>query len=84
MVLTKRGLFVSRANDTPVVSGLVDSQLAELRDAGEITILGRRSGDGTQGKPLSVRQRTREFQWSDEIRLTRQRPLFSIFPSLAA
>jgi hypothetical protein len=71
--VTKRELFVSRANDTPVVSSIIDSQLAELRDAGEIIILGKKP----EGAGLCVRERATQFAWDDEIKFTRQIPMFS-------
>ncbi len=82
--LTKRELFASRANDTPVVSSIVDDQLAELRDSGEIIITGQKPGTDPRERIQSVRGRTRVFQWSDEIRFVRQRPLFSIIKTRAA
>lgn len=83
-VVSKRALFASRANDTPVVSALVDSQLVELRAAGEIVILGRIPGASNDDPRRSVRERASAFRWSDEIQFTRQRPLFSPLRTLAA
>ncbi len=83
-VVSKRALFASRANDTPVVSALVDSQLAELRDAGEVVILGRRPGSAADDPRRSIRERASSFRWSDEIHFTRQAPLFSPLRNLAA
>lgn len=76
-VVSKRTLFASRANDTPVVSALVDSQLVELREAGEIVIRGRRPGSAADDPRRSIRERAKSFDWSDEIQFTRQAPLFS-------
>lgn len=78
-VVSKRSLFASRANDTPVISALIDSQLAELREAGEIVISGRLPGSKANDSRRCVRERANCFQWSDEIRFTRQAPLFSLF-----
>lgn len=83
-VVSKRALFASRANDTPVVSALVDSQLAELRDAREILILGRRPGSAADDPRRSIRERASSFRWSDEIQFTRQAPLFSPLRKFAA
>ena len=76
-VVSKRALFASRANDTPVVSALIDSQLAELRAAGEVVILGRVPGATEDDPRRTVRGRASSFRWSDEIQFTRQIPLFS-------
>jgi three-Cys-motif partner protein len=82
--LTKRGLFASSANDTPVVSDIVDAQLAELRDAGEIVIVGKVAKDGLPASRRPIRQRARAFEWTDEIKLSKQRQLFSPFKGIAA
>lgn len=80
--VTKRSLFASRANDTPVVGRLVDSQLSELRNAGEIVILGRKK-DKHGKKAETVRERAESFGWDDEIRFPRQPRLFSLFTKAA-
>ncbi|PTS76548.1 hypothetical protein DBR17_14550 [Sphingomonas sp. HMWF008] len=82
--VTKRDLFASRCNDTPVVSEIVDSQLAELRNSGEIVILGRKPGQLTGERPMTVRERASRFSWNDQIRFVNQRSLFSVFNSKAA
>lgn len=80
--VTKRTLFTSRANDTPVVGKLVDSQLSELRDAGEIVIFGRKKDKN--GKVVTtVRERADSYAWDDEIRFPRQPRLFSLFTKAA-
>jgi len=66
--VTKRGVFESRCNDTPVVGDIVDSQLAQLRDAKEIVIYGP---DGSE------KRRTTKFSWDDQIMLVREPSLFS-------
>jgi len=81
--ITKRSLFISRANDTPVVGKLVDSQLAELRNAGEIVILGKRRARGSNDVVTSVRARASNFDWDDTIQFPRQRKLFSIMTRAA-
>jgi three-Cys-motif partner protein len=80
--VTKRSLFASRANDTPVVGKLVDSQLSELRNAGEIVILGRKKDRA--GKLVeTVRERADSYGWDDEIRFPRQPRLFSLITKAA-
>ncbi|MBV9929741.1 MAG: three-Cys-motif partner protein TcmP [Alphaproteobacteria bacterium] len=73
--ITKREVFVARCNDTPVVAEIVDSQLAELRDAKEIVIFGP---DGKE------RRSTRRFGWDDQVRLVREPTLFSTLRYRAA
>ena len=80
--VTKRSLFASRANDTPVVGKLVDSQLSELRDAGEIVILGMKKSKGGM-LTETVRERADSFGWDDQIRFPRQPTLFSLFTKAA-
>lgn len=78
-IVTKRTLFAARANETPVVGSLVDSQLSELRDAGEITISSqKRDKDGNIIGEV-VRERSEQFEWDDIIRRHKQPPLFSFF-----
>ena len=54
--MTKRSLFAARANDTPVVGSLVDSQLAVLRDAGEVVIFGQKKDKAGNviGQPVKL------------------------------
>ncbi|UVI38390.1 three-Cys-motif partner protein TcmP [Qipengyuania spongiae] len=81
-IVTKRSLFESRANDTPVVGKLVDSGLAKLRDEGEIVIFGRKRDKSGEMKTV-VRERADQFQWDDEIRLPREPRLFSFLTNAA-
>lgn len=81
-IVTKRSLFESRANDTPVVGKLVDSGLAKLRDEGEIVILGKKREKGGEEKTV-VRERADQFQWDDEIQFPREPQLFSFFNKVA-
>jgi len=82
--VTKRELFASRANDTPVVSKIVDSQLAELRDAGEIVILADKKDGAGNVVGDSVRERANRYSWDDRIQFTRQIPMFSPLRDRAA
>lgn len=82
-VMTKRSLFAARANDTPVVGALVDSQLAELRDAGEIVIFGQKRDQAGNVIGETVRERAEAYSWDDVIRPPRQPRLFSIFTQAA-
>lgn len=82
--VTKRDLFASRANDTPVVSKIVDSQLAELRDAGEIVILSERRDNTGNIVGDSVRERATRYAWDDRIQFSRQIPMFSPLRNQAA
>lgn len=82
-VVTKKDLFASRANDTPVVGHIVDSQLAELRDAGEIVIVGKKKDKRGNVVGKVVRERATEFKWDDEIIRPKQPDLFSVFTKAA-
>lgn len=82
-IVTKRSLFTARANDTPVVGHLVDSQLAELRNAGEVIILGQKRDKAGNVVGEVVRERTDSFAWDDVIRFPREPTLFSIFTKAA-
>ncbi|RJF78064.1 three-Cys-motif partner protein TcmP [Azospirillum cavernae] len=77
VAVTKRSLFAARANDTPVVGKLVDSQLTELRDAGEVVIVGKKHDKSGNVIGEIVRERAYDFGWDDEIRRPRQPSLFS-------
>jgi hypothetical protein len=77
--VTKRSLFAARANDTPVVGRLVDSQLAKLRDLGEVIISGQKHDKNGNIIGEVVRERSEKFGWNDVIRLPREPSLFSIF-----
>lgn len=73
--ITRRDLFVKRANDTPVVARMLDTQLALLRDSGDITIRGSRKDAG--GNIVATDRRgAKAFAWADEIRPTSQPSLF--------
>lgn len=82
-VVTKKDLFASRANDTPVVGHIVDSQLAELRDAGEVIIVGHKKDKQGNVVGKVVRERATEFKWDDEIIRPKQPDLFSVFTKAA-
>jgi hypothetical protein len=73
--VTKRSVFTSRCNDTPVIGDIVDSQLADLRDAKEIVIIGPNG---------SERRSARHFSWNDQIKLVREPQLFSVLRRRAA
>ncbi|WP_241215561.1 three-Cys-motif partner protein TcmP [Sphingomonas sp. ABOLH] len=75
--VTKRALFASRANDTPVVGALVDSQLAELRNAREIVVFSPKRDKAGNVVGKTVRERADTFGWDDEIAITREPKLFS-------
>jgi three-Cys-motif partner protein len=79
VVVTKRSLFAARANDTPVIGKLVDSQLAELRDAGEVVIVGQKFDKAGNVVGEVMRERADAFEWNDIIRLPREPTLFSRF-----
>lgn len=83
-VMTKRSLFAARANDTPVIGRLVDSQLAELRDAGEVVISGPKRDKAGNVTAEVVRERATSFGWDDVIRFPKEPTLFSIFTRPAA
>ena len=82
-IVTKRTLFASRANDTPVVGNLVDSQLVELRKAGEIIIFGKKRDKRGNVVGKAVRERAESFGWDDTIEFPRQPRLFSLFTKAA-
>ena len=73
--ITRRDLFVDRANDTPVVAGMLDSQLALLRDSGDIIIRGVRK-DANGRAVATDRRGAKSFAWTDEIKPTSQPALF--------
>lgn len=77
-VATKRSLYAARANDTPIVGTLIDSQLSELRDAGEVVIIGRKR-DKAGNIVETVRERAETYSWDDIIKLPREPTLFSVF-----
>jgi len=66
--LTKREVFASRCNETPVIGDIVDTQLALLRDENEIVIT---SCDGV------VRRSAKSFDWDDRIQLVSEPSMFS-------
>lgn len=73
--ITRRDLFVARANDTPLVSRMLDQHLALLRDSGYITIHGRRRTSEGFLVPTD-RIASASFDWQDEIRHTPQPSMF--------
>lgn len=81
-VVTKRSLFTARANDTPVVGSLVDSQLAELRDAGEIVIYSQKRDKAGNVIGEVVHERADAYEWDVVIRRPNQPGLFSVFTKL--
>lgn len=81
-IMTKRELFAARANDTPVVGSLVDSQLSELRDAGELEIIGKKKDKNGNIIGRTVRERATSYDWTDEIRLPRQSSMLPTFAKL--
>lgn len=66
--LTKREIFSSRCNETPITGDTVDSQLALLRDEKEIVI--------TSSKGATRRSAT-SFAWDGRIQLVSEPSLFS-------
>lgn len=81
--VTKHSLFTSRANDTPVVGRLIDAAFAEMRDAGEVVILGQKKDKAGNVTGKTVRERATSYGWRDEIQLPRQPRLFSLFTKAA-
>lgn len=73
--LTKKLLFASHCNEAPVVASIVDAALVELRAAKDVVI---KAPDG------ALRRSVTQFTWNDEISLSRQPGLFSIFDQQAA
>ncbi|MBD8546033.1 three-Cys-motif partner protein TcmP [Sphingomonas sp. CFBP 8760] len=73
--LTKKALFASHCNDAPVIGDIVDAALLELRGAKDVIVT---SPDG------ALRRSVKKFGWDDEIRLSREPGLFSIFDQRAA
>lgn len=73
--LTKKLLFSSNCNDTPVVGSIVDTSLVTLRDAQDIRIIGK---DG------AVRRSATRFDWEDRIELVQSPTLFTLLGRKAA
>ena len=73
--LTKKALFSSHCNEAPVVASIVDAALSELREAKDVIITASTG---------SVRRSVKNFNWNDEISLSREPGLFSIFDQRAA
>ena len=73
--LTKQELFAAHCNEAPVIGSIVDASLVELRSAKDIVI---RSKDG------ALRRSVTKFGWDDQISLSREPGLFSIFDQKAA
>ncbi len=74
-MLTKKLLFSSNCNETPVISSIVDASLVTLREARDIRILGR---DG------AVRRSATHFGWDDRIELVQSPTFFSLLGRRAA
>ena len=80
--ITKLSLFADRANDTPINGEILDTQIAALRDAGDIIVQGRKrkaSGEVV----TTIRESAAAFAWNDEIIVPRQQRLFSPFTKAA-
>lgn len=73
--LTKKELFASHCNQAPVIGDIVDAALVELRGAKDVVI------NAPNG---ALRRSVRNFTWDDEIRLSREPGLFSVFDQRAA
>jgi hypothetical protein len=73
--LTKKDLFAAHCNDAPVIGSIVDAALVELRAVKDIVI---RSPQG------ALRRSVSHFTWDDEVSLSREPGLFSIFDQQAA
>lgn len=80
--ITKRSLFVDKANDTPINGEILDTQIAAMRDAGDIIVLGKRR-NGAGEVVTTVRESVTAFAWNDEIVFPRQHQLFSPFTKAA-
>jgi len=74
-LLTKKLLFSSNCNETPVISSIVDTSLVTLREARDIRIIGP---DG------SLRRSATEFGWDDRIELVDSPTFFSLLGRRAA
>lgn len=73
--LTKKQLFASHCNEAPVIASIVDAALVQLRAAQDVVI---RSPEG------ALRRSVTHFTWDDEISLSRQPGLYSMFDQRAA
>lgn len=80
--ITKRSLFAEKANDTPINGEILDTQIAAMRDAGDIIVLGKRR-NGAGEVVTTVRESVAAFAWNDEIVFPRQHQLFSPFTKAA-
>ena len=80
--ITRRDLFVERANDTPVVSSHLDKQLAILRDSGWLSIQGERKTSEGILLPTDRRGASR-FGWADRL-IPAEQPTMFIMPRLKA
>lgn len=63
-------VFGNQCNDTPVTAPIIESALIALRDANELTVWTK---DG------KLKPRARNIDWSDEVRLPKQRKFFGPF-----
>lgn len=73
--VSRRDLFAGQANDTPIITSMLDGRLALLRDSGELTIHGRRKNHTGIIVPTD-RISASSFDWHDEFRLTPQPTMF--------
>jgi len=73
--VSRRDLFAGQANDTPIITSMLDSRLALLRDSGEITIQGRRKTADGAIVPTD-RVSASSYEWHDEFTLTPQPAMF--------
>jgi three-Cys-motif partner protein len=79
--VTKKALFQTRCNDTPVIADILDNQLAALRDCGEIMILNPKND--ARGS-TSIRTRAKRYGWDDQIIYNRQTTIFPLVGVRAA
>ena len=68
--VTIEDVFSANCNDTPITSDIISEQLQVLRREKEIIICSEAG---------RVKPRSRDFDWGDQIRLPRQRAIFSRF-----
>lgn len=73
--LTKKALFASHCNEAPVIASIVDAALVQLREAKDVMIAAPTG---------ALRRSVRKFDWNDEISLSKQPGLFSVFDRQAA
>lgn len=73
--LTKKLLFSSHCNETPVISSIVDASLTTLRESRDIRIIGANG---------AVRRSAAHFGWDDRIELVESPTFFSLLGRQAA